>query len=203
MNLWLVRHAQPLMAAGICYGALDVAADPFATLQAASALAQVLPQGVQVICSPLQRCELLAQSVQGLRPDLTYKTDARLAEMNFGSHEGQPWDKIPKAAYDDWTADFWQHRFGGAESVAEFMQRVAAVWDDMPAPVLPSGQSRQLAQAQVWITHAGVIRAAHLLAQGVRQIDRAGQWPAQAPGFGEFCRLIAGQSAVCKSVDEH
>jgi len=91
MKLWLVRHAQPLIAPGVCYGATDVAAEPQATLQAAHALAQALPNGVAVVSSTLQRCERLAHCLRGLRPDLAYKTDARLVEMDFGCWEGQRW----------------------------------------------------------------------------------------------------------------
>jgi len=186
-RLTLVRHAQPLIEAGVCYGALDVPADATATQQAAQALASTLPTGALMLTSPLQRCELLAQFLQGLRPDLTYKTDARLAEMNFGSFEGQRWDSIPAAAFDAWTADFWQHRFGGAESVAEFMARVAEVWDDAVAS----------SQPQIWVTHAGVIRAATLLSQGVRRIDQATDWPQAAPVFGQ-CVVLTMQAQAAQ-----
>lgn len=179
MTHWLVRHAQPLIAPGVCYGATDVPADAQATRQAAQALAGVLPHGVLMQVSPLQRCEQLAQALCGLRPDLAYKLEARLQEMDFGCWEGERWDAIPASAYDAWTTDFAQHRFGGAESVAGFMQRVVAVWDEAPA----AGGHR------VWITHAGVIRAATLLAQGVRTLERAEQWPAGAPAFGQWCEL--------------
>ena len=181
MKLWLARHAQPLIAPGVCYGATDVAADAQATLAAAQALALCLPVGLLLWSSPLQRCELLTHDLLGLRPDLSYKTDARLAEMDFGCWEGQRWDAIPQADYDLWTADFGQHRFGGKESVQAFMARVTSAWDDA-----------QLArQETVWITHAGVIRAASLLAQGVRQVDQAAQWPQAAPAFGGWCEMGA------------
>lgn len=178
-TLWLVRHAQPLLASGVCYGATDVPADPHATQQAALALAPELPLHTTVISSTLQRCALLARSLQVLRPDLTYKTDARLTEMNFGHWEGRRWDAIARTAYDAWTADFSNHRFGGQESVAEFMQRVTAAWRELvqwPGPAL-------------WVTHAGVIRAATLLSQGVYEVTQASQWPAEAPAFGGWCTL--------------
>ena len=174
----LVRHAQPLIEPGVCYGALDVAADPAATLWAAQALAEQLPQGLQVVCSPLQRCEQLAHVLYGLRPDLTYKTDARLEEMNFGCWEGLRWDAIPQSAYAAWTVDFWQHHFGGGESVAEFMARVAQIWQVAQA-------QRAAGVSQLWITHAGVIRAAGLLNTGVREVRDAALWPAAAPAFGQ------------------
>ena len=84
MTLWLVRHAQPLIAPGICYGQLDIPADTKATVVCATQLLQVLPKRIQIVSSPLQRCEQLAQTLIGLEPDFAYKTDSRLQEMNFG-----------------------------------------------------------------------------------------------------------------------
>jgi alpha-ribazole phosphatase len=180
MKLWLVRHAQVLLPPGICYGATDVAADAVATLSAAKALAAELPPELPLWVSPLQRCEQLAQVLQGLRPDLAYKiTEPSLAEMDFGHWEGRAWSGIPQSDLDAWVADFAHHRFGGRESVAEVMQRVALVWE----------ATRRAGQDAVWITHAGVIRAASLLHQGVRQVQRADQWPKEGPGFGEWLTL--------------
>ncbi len=188
MSLWVVRHAQPLIAPGICYGALDVPADPAATQHAAHELAQVLPHGAVLHTSVLHRCEQLAQEIGGLRPDLIHKSEPRLVEMNFGIYEGVAWADIPKDALDAWTADFSNHRFGGKESVAEFMARVTAVWDE--GLVLAAPFPERLPD-QVWITHAGVARAAALLDQGIRMPYSATQWPVQAPAFGGWIRLGA------------
>lgn len=177
MSLWVVRHAQPLVAPGMCYGSLDVPADPIATQKAAHALALVLPQGAQLRSSVLQRCVLLAHHLCALRPDLTCRPETRLVEMNFGSYEGVAWADIPKYALDVWTENFANHRFGGKESVAEFMLRVASVWDE----------SRLI--ENVWITHAGVARAAVLLEKGIRIPTYASQWPEAAPGFGQWVKL--------------
>jgi alpha-ribazole phosphatase len=179
MKLWLVRHAQPLVEAGVCYGASDIAADPAATRAAARRLAEVLPHGVCVIASPLQRCERLAEVLRGLRPDLAYTLDPRLQEMDFGQWEGQRWDAIPRVELDGWTATFDTWRCGGAESVADVMQRVGGVWDETRARPHPT----------VWITHAGVIRAATLLAQGQRQVRDASAWPKAAAAWGEWQQL--------------
>ena len=177
-TLWLVRHARPLIEPGICYGQLDVAADAEATRVGAEALAEVLPRGITVVCSPLQRCEQLAQVLIGLRADLAYKKDARLKEMDFGQWEGQRWAAIDRAALAAWTDHFAHHAAGTrGESVAQFMGRVGHAFDDLP----PADH--------VWITHAGVIRAAQLLAKGVRHIARADQWPVDAPAFGQWCTL--------------
>jgi alpha-ribazole phosphatase len=187
MTVWLVRHAQPLIAPGVCYGALNVAADAAATQHAAEELAKALPHNLsgdwsaslQVWVSPLQRCEQLAQALQGLRPDLAFKTDARLQEMNFGAWEGQHWDALPRAELDAWTDNFSTWPCGGGESVAQFMARVADAWDAFAANH----------RTGVWLTHAGVIRAASLIAAHQRQVLHAHQWPAAAPGFGQWQTL--------------
>jgi alpha-ribazole phosphatase len=176
-TLWLVRHAAPLVAPGVCYGALDVAADPQATQAAAARLAAALPRQAALYSSKLQRCEQLAKAVQGQRPDLIIKHDDRLREMDFGAWEGQPWDAIGPAALAAWADDFAHHAPGGGESVSAFMQRVAAAFDDTRAALAPEG-------AAAWITHAGVIRAATLIAGGVRHVSRAADWPDSSPGFG-------------------
>lgn len=176
MKLWLVRHAKPLVEAGVCYGASDLPADVQATQACARALAEVLPPNLRVLTSPLQRCTQLAQALQALRPGLSAMPDARLREMDFGCWEGVRWDAIPKTAYDAWTDAFGQHRFGGRESVQELMQRVAAA----------QAEAVQGGGDVAWITHAGVMRAVDLLRQGVQTIEHAEQWPQHAPGWGQW-----------------
>ncbi|GAB4402569.1 MAG: alpha-ribazole phosphatase [Rhodoferax sp.] len=176
-RLWLVRHAQPIIEPGVCYGALDVPAQPEATQTAAQRLAGVLPFGAELWTSPLQRCECLAQALKALRPDFLLKTEARLREMNFGAWEGLRWDDVPRAELDAWAADFAHHRCGGAQSVAQLMAQVASCWDAWRALPRP--------RPVVWVTHAGVIRAAWLLAQGRRHIEQAQDWPAHGLDWGE------------------
>lgn len=179
MNLWLARHAQPLIGAGICYGALDVAADTALTTAAAKSLAATLPANTICRVSPLRRCQQLGAALALIRPDLAITsstcTDVRLAEMDFGCFEGQPWANIPKSAVDAWTADFGDHRFGGKESANEVLQRVKAALDEHAA--LQAGNV-------LWITHAGVIRACSLLKQGIYRVATPEQWPQAVVEFG-------------------
>jgi alpha-ribazole phosphatase len=176
MKLWLVRHAPPLIAPGICYGASDIPADADLTAACAARLAAVLPQGLTVHSSPLQRCAQLAQALCALRSDLQMQQDERLREFDFGCWEGLRWDDIPREAYDAWTADFAAERFGGKESTDELMQRVAAARADAQA----AGQDA------VWVTHAGVLRAMSLLNQGQKRIERAELWPRSVLAWGEW-----------------
>ncbi len=177
--LWLVRHAQPLIAAGVCYGITDMAADDAATRAAAKVLAGQLAPGTRVLSSPLLRCMQLTSELLQLRPDLRATTDVRLVEMDFGSWEGWRWQDIPKDAIDQWTAQFGTYRFGGRESVQELMARVGAARIESRASSLPTA----------WVTHAGVIRAAMLLSAGTTRVERSEQWPRQSLGFGVSLRV--------------
>ncbi len=175
MTLWLVRHAQPLIANGICYGALDMDADPGATQVAAQALALELPHGLDVRVSPLRRCQQLALSLGELRADLRFDTDPRLREMDFGHWEGVAWADIPRAVIDAWTIDFATHRFGGQESANEVLSRVAGAWDEL-----------SFAGDTLWITHSGVAQVATLLHQGIRHIAQAKEWPTSNLKYGAW-----------------
>lgn len=173
MKLWLVRHARPLVAAGVCYGATDLPADAAATRKAAAALAAQLPERVPLSCSPLSRCTQLAGALHALRPDLVWQVDARLREMDFGCWEQWRWSDIAQEAFAPWMADFHGYRFGGADSVGELMDRVAQAMTE---------GTRQ--EEVAWITHAGVIRAATLLARGAVRLHAPSQWPSQAIPHG-------------------
>lgn len=176
MKLGLVRHAETDAAAGLCYGHSDVAVPPEAMRTLAERIAPQLAEGIEIVCSPLQRCAGLAEAIARLRPGIALRTDARIAEMDFGSWEGRSWSSIERTEFDAWTRSFADARAGGCgESTRAFMQRVGEAFDDW----------RGAGRDALWITHAGVIRAVWLLRDGVRCAERADQWPARPIAFGE------------------
>ena len=63
LELYLVRHPKPSVAAGLCYGISDlpVAQDP---ATCAARLRPLLPDSARMISSPLQRARLLAFALQ-------------------------------------------------------------------------------------------------------------------------------------------
>jgi alpha-ribazole phosphatase len=194
--LTLVRHAKPLVEAGLCYGALDVAADPEATSAAAQALAQRLAAQSRVYFSPLARCAQLASALQTLRPELRYTSESGIQEMNFGAWEGRKWDAIDPAELKSWTDDFAHYRCGGSgESTSMFIGRVYQALHNIGGSTAPDAHT-------VWITHAGVMRAiVWLRQQGLlsRSCRRsypsydpahwdavvAADWPQDALDFGQ------------------
>lgn len=184
MKLWLVRHAQPLIEPGVCYGATDIPAYAQATAAQARQLAEVLPAGVPVLCSPLRRCESLALALCKLRPDLAYETDIRLREMDFGAWEGRPWSDIPKKEFDHWMEDFGRYHVGGGENVDSLVARVALALQNTRERAVAADDVAQ--RDAIWITHAGVIRAVTLLTHGPAEQLSAHQWPRDAPGYGQW-----------------
>ncbi|MDQ7744124.1 histidine phosphatase family protein [Hydrogenophaga pseudoflava] len=184
MKLWLLRHARVVLPPGLCYGASDVPADEVLTAEAAQAIAPLLPAGLPVRVSDLRRAQQLHQALRAHRPDLgAAQTDPRIREMDFGTWEQTAWDAVPRTAFDDWMADFAQHRFGGAECVHELMTRVADALDETRAAVGQGGEA-------LWITHAGVIRSVICVAQhGHQPLVSAAQWPREAPQPGEWMVL--------------
>ena len=188
-QLWVVRHAQPLVAPGICYGALDVTADPAATAECARRLAVVLPHRLWVRHSPLQRCEQLAQSLQALRPDLASEADGRLVEMDFGTWQGRAWTDIAHADIEAWTPRFADHCPGGGESLASMLRRVAHALQE-------AHETAERQQGDVlWISHAGVARCVQWLQDGRAANGvppQADQWPLEAPAPGYWACFPLG-----------
>lgn len=139
MRLHLIRHPRPLIEAGFCYGRLDVAAE--APEAIAAHLRANLPLGLPLWSSPLRRCLDLARL---LHPEPL--VDERLAEMDFGHWEGQPWDAIPRGELDAWAADVAGYAPPGGESPRAVLARVQAFMANLAV------------EEAVLVTHAGVIR---------------------------------------------
>ena len=179
MKLWLLRHARVELAPGLCYGASDVAADEAETRVAAQAAAASLPAGLAVRVSGLGRAGQMAEALGALRPDLgPAQRDPRHNEMDFGTFELQSWDAIPRDAIDLWVADFASHRFGGVECTQDVIDRVGLALQEQWAHCGPAGEV-------LWITHAGVIRAATYIAQhGLHRQVEVDLWPTAAPPPG-------------------
>jgi alpha-ribazole phosphatase len=176
VRLWLVRHARPLVETGLCYGALDVAADAEETLSAAQQLAQVLPRSVDVLVSPRQRCTRLAEALSAVRPDLSARTEPRLAEMDFGGWEGRAWNSLERTELEAWAGDFAHYPAGGTgESSAQFIARVGQLFDE----------SRAAGRDQAWIAHGGVFKVVLLCQDGLRAPALA-DWPRQSLAWGDW-----------------
>ena len=183
LKLHLLRHPQPDVAAGLCYGATDVPVAPAQLARVQASLeAQGLPGRLPVYASPLQRCALLARR---LHPAVLH-IDARLAEMDFGRWEMRSWSEIPRAEVDAWAAGLLDYRPGGAENVLDVARRVAGFVDMLRA----GAQAGNRAEALV-ICHAGTIRLLLALRSGL-PLEQAALQAAATPhriGYGDLLTL--------------
>jgi len=143
VQLYLIRHPAPQVAAGVCYGRTDL---PLAEDVAAAAarIAPQLPPDLPVFCSPLQRCRQLADA---LHP--APRSDPRLQEMNFGMWEMTPWDRIQREALDGWAADPLGYAPPQGESVGQMQERVQSFVTET---------RRQGLERAALVIHAGVMK---------------------------------------------
>lgn len=149
-TLCLIRHTRPDIAAGICYGRLDVdVADSF--LLDAAIIRDHFAAAELIIASPLKRTRRLAEF---LAAGGEIALDDRLMEKHFGSWEGLAWDEIARGEIDAWAADLMGYAPPGGESAAALMDRTRSLLCDI----------RKLPQRRIaLIAHGGSIRA--ILAQ--------------------------------------
>ncbi|WP_427310961.1 histidine phosphatase family protein [Cupriavidus sp. H39] len=184
MDVVLIRHAQPQVAAGTCYGCLDLPLAAPLRPPAARIIAG-LPAPDRIVASPLARALGTVQALAQAWPDPFPVIDIEpaLREIDFGSWEGLAWDAIDRSALDQWAADLLHARPHGGEAPAQAMARVV-------------GWAATLAGARdqcVWVVgHAGPMRmlAAHWL--GV-PLGATLNWEL---GFGASCRFRLEEGAA-------
>ena len=173
MQLYLIRHPTPQVAAGVCYGRTDLAlAEDVAA--AAARIAPQLPPDLPVYTSPLQRCRQLADA---LHP--AARSDPRLLEMNFGTWEMCPWNLIQREALDGWAADPLGYAPPQGESAGELQERVLSF--------VRQTRNEGIERA-VLVVHAGVIKVIVGKAQGLP----ARQWMALKFDYESVVRVDAG-----------
>lgn len=150
MRLWLIRHFEPDVAPGLCYGQTDLALkgpmkdclQRVATLR--EQLSEQAPIDTCVFTSPLRRCAEIAAHLSK-----NAVADDRLRELNFGAWEMQSWEAIGPQALDAWANDLAGFRPPGGETGYEVQRRVLHWLQDT---------ARQHETAVV-VTHGGVMRA--------------------------------------------
>jgi alpha-ribazole phosphatase len=164
-ELWVWRHPKAQGAAGRCIGCTDLPVDPRRARRLAHRIRRVarqlqLPREVSV--SPLRRCRDVGRWLR--RWGWTFKVDARLLELDFGTWDGLDWSRVPWAEVEAWQADLLQQAPGGGESLARLAARVHDYVTDTDA-------------ARIVVTHGGWINALLHVPPGLQTLA-AEDWPA-------------------------
>ncbi|WP_041249656.1 histidine phosphatase family protein [Gluconacetobacter diazotrophicus] len=155
-SVLLVRHPPVQVAAGLCYGRLDVGLLPGWEARANGLAVLARGAAIRMIHSaPATRCRLVAERLARATGQ-TLRIDPRLAELDFGAWEGTPWAALDRAALDEWAADPEGFAPPGGESGGALRRRVTAFWTDL----------RDAGQAACVLTHGGPLRLLYALAAG-------------------------------------
>jgi alpha-ribazole phosphatase len=130
MRIVLVRHPTPAIAAGLCYGRLDVPIAPEAAPEVETIAGRAELAGARhVWTSPARRCFVLAEAV-ARRLAVPLTPDRRLLELDFGHWEGRNWDDLARESLDRWAASPLSFAPPGGESGADLIGRVRLFHDE-------------------------------------------------------------------------
>jgi alpha-ribazole phosphatase len=157
--VYLIRHPMPAVAAGICYGRLDL---PLASSASRDIdlVVRTIDQLATVWSSPATRCRELAVAVASAQ-GAALMEDPRLQELDFGCWEGLAWSAVPRADLDRWAAQVWNYAPGGGESLGELWRRVEAF-----AAQARLEEYRNAGSDVLVVAHHGPLRVLHCLGQG-------------------------------------
>jgi len=193
MRLILVRHPQPEVASGVCYGSSDVAVAPHILAATRTSLGARLPAHLPLYTSPLSRCAELASTLADDLQASQLTQDARLMEMDFGCWELRAWHDIARNEIDAWAADLAHYRPGGGENVLAMATRLSAFLDEL---------LREQHAAAIVICHAGTIRLLSALQAGLPLAQTARQAASSAHkiGYGEIVTLDFAPPIVTPAV---
>jgi alpha-ribazole phosphatase len=163
------RHPRAIGATGRCIGQTDLPVDPRKAKRLAHRIRKQARRErltFEVWVSDLRRSRDVGRCLR--RWGWRVRVDARLAEMNFGAWDGQPWSDIAWADVQAWQDDFLHHAPGGGESLWQVAQRAWALRRD--------AQHSSAGQARIVVTHGGWINALVQVSEDTRHVSAA-LWP--------------------------
>lgn len=153
MKLFLIRHPQPDIEKGVCYGAMDLDLMP-AWEDDAEQLASWLFSRLKGSCvsyhSPLQRASKLAHFL-----NLESITVDALRELDFGLWEGRLWSQIDRDEIDIWSQDIEHSAPYQGESLHQVKQRVMGWWQQQLGR---QQQNSNTPDNMILVAHSGVIK---------------------------------------------
>lgn len=158
MRVYLIRHGQPQVDAGICYGGTDLDVAPQEHERVLAEVKPALPAGAPVLSSPLRRCRDLAEQLAAALGSGAVEYDKRLMEMHFGAWEMRAWDAIPCKEIDAWAEDLLGYCPPGGETVLQMAERVWLFYAEL---------LRRSDEQVIVVCHAGTIRLLQQCRKGV------------------------------------
>lgn len=160
MELFLVRHPEPEIEKGICYGSSDIPLKPGYEVQLDTFCQTIAPyvqagRITHVFSSDLQRCRIPAEIIAE-RFFLARTVTPLLRELDFGQWELCSYDELwnHRPEYAQWGDNWQTERTPDGESLQVLKERVKNFLDAYRA------------DRSLCITHAGVMRVMKTLVTG-------------------------------------
>lgn len=167
MDIYLIRHTEPLIDKGTCYGQWDLDTTQ-SFFSEATIIQQYLPADISAVySSPLLRCKKLAEH---LFPVHAIRLQDDLKEIDCGKWELKLWNDIPKDEIDPWMSDQVNVRIPGGESYQNVLDRVVNCLDGIISD--SSGATNV-----VIVAHGGVIRSILSYITGTPLLDSFQAFP--------------------------
>lgn len=178
MEIYLIRHTQPDIGKGICYGQSDICLAGSFDLEW-NGIRGELPAEIDMIySSTLQRCTLLAAKIAAFYNAPVVK-DPRLMELHFGDWEMKRWDDLDQAALKLWMDNYLEKRCPNGESYHDLRLRLLSFLHE-----LRGDKGRKLI-----VTHGGIIKCFHGMVKGTDGMELE-------IGYGEIYRYSGNLSIV-------
>lgn len=138
LKIILVRHTQPDIKKGVCYGKtdLELATNYREGFQKVLGKLKVPNQSFEefeIFSSPLKRCAMLANYLSSEMNTGDVKKDDRLVEVDFGDWELMPWLDIEKKKkyFDNWCRDYVNQKPPDGESLLEVNRRFEEFYQEI------------------------------------------------------------------------
>jgi alpha-ribazole phosphatase len=201
MILTFMRHPHIEAKGERCIGQTNVELSPegrAALIPLAEEACSLRPD--KILCSDLQRCQLLAEAIAA-RLGLLSEPDPVWREVNFGTWESRTWGDIQTKdphRLSEWMANFDTVAPPSGESFADLQARILKgiesklVGPNHEAAGAPAARSEANTGAlsvthHLIVTHAGVIRAAMSAFSGL-PLRRAFELSVPYGSHNSFCR---------------
>lgn len=127
--IYLIRHTEPEIEKGVCYGQSDIDVKNSFLLEANKVLSKInISSKTKIISSPLRRCSKLANFISS---NQEIKIDNRLKELNFGLWELVPWKEINQDDLKKWGDNYLHVSPPEGESFNDLHKRTKLFWNEL------------------------------------------------------------------------
>lgn len=165
LKIILIRHTQPAIKKGVCYGKTDLELatnyrEGFQKVLGKLKLSNQSFEEFEILSSPLKRCVMLAGYLSIELNTGDVEKDDRLVELDFGDWELMPWLDIEKQKkyFDNWCRDYVNQKPPNGESLLEVNRRFEEFYQEIIAENLEFIAQPKQRKTIIIVTHQTIIR---------------------------------------------